>query len=235
MAGLKGCSNAWVVTMKIVLTVVALLSGLAAAPANAELQWVAREADVDVPVTSGRVDVDFVFTNLGAAPVALKKVSASCSCVTTALPKRVYQPGEKGTLSVSVLRDSRDGPESRKVLVQTDAQDDGGTVLKINVRSPSIATCEPPVLEWRQGDPEYRVVLVRVLQKPCRVLRVKSPASQECELVTVKEGEVYRVFAKRPGSIPLDDVVLDTDCITDAGVSKAIRIQQTRAPSTAKR
>lgn len=44
----------------------------------------------------------FTFTNAGAEPLTITDVRSSCGCLVPALAKRVYEPGERGELTVEV-------------------------------------------------------------------------------------------------------------------------------------
>lgn len=48
------------------------------------------------------VSITFTFANDGDEPLTIEKVKTSCGCTVAKLEKRTYQPGEKGTLEVTL-------------------------------------------------------------------------------------------------------------------------------------
>jgi hypothetical protein len=86
-------------------------------------------------VNSGKiVDVAFEFENTGSDVLLINNVIPSCGCTTTALTKKEYQPGEKGTIAskfnssgyngkvikaITVTSNDTDTPETRLTLTGT--------------------------------------------------------------------------------------------------------------------
>jgi len=81
-----------------------LMIGLALAsrPAQAELIFPEPTADAGTVRTGTNLSHAFAFVNRSTSAVEIVDLRASCGCLTPKLEKRVFQPGEKGSLLLEV-------------------------------------------------------------------------------------------------------------------------------------
>ncbi len=176
-----------------------------------ELQWEDRTISVEAAPKSKNVEVRYVFTNTSAQPVEISKVSTSCGCATAELAKKIYQPDEKGELSVVFVFGNRTGSQEKSILVRTgDAPPD---VLMLRVKIPDAVDFSPSELIWdvggSEGEQSFTLVVVDsdVRVEGCHSLS-KGFASR---LEEVEPGKRFRVVVwplnvERPvrGSVRVD-------------------------------
>jgi hypothetical protein len=75
---------------------------LLAADTRAELRLEQPSADAGTVKTGQALSHQFSFVNAGPAAVEITDVRASCGCLTPRVDRRVYQPGERGSLLLEV-------------------------------------------------------------------------------------------------------------------------------------
>ncbi len=78
----------------------------------------------------GPVTYNFEFTNIGAEPLIIKNVSASCGCTTPNWPKEPVVPGAKGSITVTYNPAGRPGKFEKTITITSNA-DPEVQVLKI--------------------------------------------------------------------------------------------------------
>ncbi|MCU0689381.1 MAG: DUF1573 domain-containing protein [Phycisphaerales bacterium] len=129
--------------MILALTSAALAQAPAASPAAGGVKMVGSEQAAPAPVDQtawplkfdtafhdfGNIDDDkpvefkFTFRNSGIAPVTINNIRTSCGC-SAATPdndKRVYAPGETGSMKVTFDPRGRRGEERKTVTIETDS------------------------------------------------------------------------------------------------------------------
>ncbi len=70
---------------------------------------------------------DFVFKNVGKAPILITDVKASCGCTTPEWPKTPILPGKKATIKVSYEAKSRPGKFMKTITITSNS----GTPTKV--------------------------------------------------------------------------------------------------------
>ena len=88
---------------------------LGAVEALGELVWGNPTQEFQRTPEDRELTVNFAFRNDGKTPVTISKVTSSCGCTTAELPKKIYQPGEAGTLPVKFSRPPNTLPPVRRV------------------------------------------------------------------------------------------------------------------------
>jgi Protein of unknown function (DUF1573) len=71
----------------------------------------------------GVVSYKFEFTNKGAEPLIIQRVSASCGCTTPSWTKEPVLPGEKGFVSAAYNPAHRPGQFEKTITVYSNASD----------------------------------------------------------------------------------------------------------------
>lgn len=64
----------------------------------------------------------FEFINTGASPVKITKITPSCGCLQPRMKKEVYQPGERGDITVRV-KTALEAPGAKEYRVRVDFED----------------------------------------------------------------------------------------------------------------
>ncbi|MDR0982510.1 MAG: DUF1573 domain-containing protein [Culturomica sp.] len=76
----------------------------------------------EVAEKGGLVDYDFVFKNVGDAPLILTNVRSSCGCTTPSYPREPVAPQATGVIKVVYNPSGRPGNFSKTITVTTNAQ-----------------------------------------------------------------------------------------------------------------
>ena len=69
-----------------------------------------------------KVQHDFVFKNVGDAPLLIKKVDVSCGCTFPSYPFIPIEPGEEGTIGVTFNSEHKSGRQKPTVTIITNAR-----------------------------------------------------------------------------------------------------------------
>lgn len=157
-----------------------LLAG-AVAPALADLHFPREVVDAG-SVKSGRpLAQRFTFVNSGTEPVEVVEVRPSCGCLRPKLSKRVYQPGEKGeiTLAVHTLGEAA-GPHRWTLQVASVSSGQRRAVtLAVTARVVTEVTIRPASLVIHADSPiEHEIVLTDLRSRTLHIREVRgsSPA-----------------------------------------------------------
>jgi hypothetical protein len=149
--------------------VLVLASGGTARP---ELHFPEPRADVGEVRCGAPLGHRFAFVNRGSAPVEIVEVRAGCGCLTPRLPKRVYQPGESGSLLLEINTLSQEeGPHTWtcEVACQS-AGRRSDVVLQIAGRVLTEVTVRPAVLTlFTDGALSHELVLTDRRPQPLTV------------------------------------------------------------------
>jgi hypothetical protein len=128
---------------------------------------VARPVEILGTIRSGPPLVrTFGFVNAGALPVEIVDVKGSCSCVVPKLAKRIYQPGEQGTIELEVhTLGQAAGPNSWGLTLTCKTGDQLTQVpLKITADLISEVYCEPAALQLMVREGLSATVAIRWLK-----------------------------------------------------------------------
>lgn len=138
----------------------------------------------------------FTFTNTGDEPVSITNITTSCGC-TVASPEAVktYQPGETGNITAKFEIGARTGNQHKVVNVFINNAETPTHRLQFKARIPKIVDIHPMLVRWKDNETDPQNINLKI--KPelgIKVTEVKSTnPSFLAELVTVKEGESYRI------------------------------------------
>ena len=120
--------------------------------------------DVGTVRTRDPQPVSFAFTNKTDEPIEISRIRSSCGCTTTALPQKVYEPGESGVLEAKITP-GRSGLRSSVVTIEYA----GGSIAPSRLRMS--VTHEPMV----KLDPErVNIGLLAQGQQAEQILTVRS-------------------------------------------------------------
>ena len=155
----------------------------------------------------------FTFTNSGTEPLTINDVRSSCGCLVPALAKRIYDPGERGELSVEVNTLSQPAGPHRWTfyLAFRCGAITGERPLELTARLRQEIEIIPAAIAFRGSEPPPAVVTVTDRRpKPLHVLAVATSSSRlRAEIVTA--GVNVSVSADCPGGLTAETVTLTTD------------------------
>jgi hypothetical protein len=172
--------------------------------AQGALVWDAREIKVEGRANEREIVAAYRFKNAGSSPVAITEIVSSCDCTTTELTKRIYAPGEEGTLTARLAVGSQAGLQKNTLAVITDDSDEP-VILHLSANIQPLVKLTPQLLSWRTGmDPEENSTVV-VAATPLRIASLVVSGIHPAEAATarvetVDDGTQYRVDV-RPASV----------------------------------
>ena len=67
-------------------------------------------------------EVDFEFKNVGKKPIVINEAHGSCGCTVPKWPQEPIMPGKKGIIHVAYTTQGRQGPISKDVTINSNAQ-----------------------------------------------------------------------------------------------------------------
>jgi hypothetical protein len=130
----------------------------------AELSFESPTANFTAPVEATSQDVAFEFTNASSNGITILEVINGCGCITSALEKRTYAPGEKGRLSVHVEFQDRSGPIKKIVRLRVKGDmDEKETEQRLKIEGIALSSVKVSSLTvaWGIGDsPSTKEILV---------------------------------------------------------------------------
>jgi hypothetical protein len=175
---------------------VAIPTLVCAHTALAQLSWESRQLDFRPDVNTPKVDAEFQFMNLGQTPVTIREVKTSCGCTTAALDKKLYQPGEKGSIKAIFTIGDRVGLQQKQVMVQTDSAEEPLVQLTIRAFIPELLKWEPKTVHWELNEQTMSkaVPISTGTEQPMNILGVRSTDDRIfAKLKAVEPGRKYEV------------------------------------------
>jgi hypothetical protein len=136
----------------------------------------------------------FAFVNTGREPLTITELTASCGCLSPALPQRTYRPGERGELALEVNTLSQPaGPNRWTVRVgYRCGEQAGAATLELTAKLVKEINITPASLVFHGSDPPSNVIQIlashRESEPPprrliIRDLRTSSPRlTASCDL-----------------------------------------------------
>jgi hypothetical protein len=203
---------------------------LAAPHVIAELKFETPVIDTDAGINDETLVREYKFTNAGTKPVKITQADAGCTClaVEVAAGKFTYAPGETGTLRATFQIGNFQGTVEKPIYLwlEGDREESPSASVMLRVHIPVIIALEPKTLKWDVNSPaEKKTIDVKIAHvKPIRITSVStSNESFTTELVTVKEGEHYRIEVTPKGTATAGLCIVRIE--TDTDVEKQ-RVQQ---------
>jgi hypothetical protein len=158
-----------------------LLPVLLAPDARAELRFSQPTADAGEVRGGAPLNHSFAFTNDGPEPVEIVTARVSCGCLAPRLEKRVYGPGESGSLllEVNTLTQAA-GPHTWAVQVAWQGGGRTGDVtLSLSGRVVREINVEPAALTvFSDSGIRHQIVLTDLRPKPLTVTDVRTSSSR---------------------------------------------------------
>jgi hypothetical protein len=196
-----------------------LASGLIAGARAADaLSWDRQAVDVTAEPNTTVVKHAFVFTNTGDQAVTIESVKTSCGCTTAKLEKKVYEPGESGTIEAEMTVDVEGNgePIRKTIYVIAKGAERTNYALTYGVTVPRYLEVTNDVLAWDQDAPATaQVVTVKVVyEQPIRITQATADkAGFTTKLEEVEKGRLYRltVTPKSTADKAVVQIALQTD------------------------
>lgn len=121
-------------------------------PSAARFEIERLEHDFGRIFDNERQTTEFSFTNTGPVPLIIGEVKSSCGCTVPELAKKIYEPGETGTLRVVFDPNNKRGFDSRTVTVRTNDSLLPSARLTIKAHVSPLVIVEPSLIQFGQVD-----------------------------------------------------------------------------------
>lgn len=169
---------------------------LTAASASGQLLWHDTELELQARAFGDDVVGEFVFENVGEAPITITAVRSSCGCTVATLDEYVYEPGSVGVITATFGVGSRRGMQSKSIVVRSDDPTAPVTTLSLKVNIDEPVSIEPRSLSWRsESEPTPRRVRIVVNQDEPAVLQAISFEGESfaTSVKTIEPGRLYEL------------------------------------------
>jgi hypothetical protein len=167
---------------------------LCAGSAFAQLAWETTEQTFNSKPQDKEVVAKYKFTNAGPIPIKIQNVRTSCGCTTAALSKTDYAPGESGEIEAKFTFSGRTGRQEKAITVDTTANPQQPTILKLHVYIQEIIKIEPEFVHWRVGElPDPKSIHIAIADDAsAKIVSVTSDnPALKVKLTEVKPGKEY--------------------------------------------
>jgi hypothetical protein len=176
--------------MKLSLFLLWLIAG----SAFGQLTWETTEQSFNSKQQDKEVVAKYKFTNTGSAPIKIQNVRTSCGCTTAALSKTDYAPGESGEIEARFTFSGRTGKQEKAISVDTTANPNVPTILKLHVYIQETVKIEPEVVLWRVGEqPDPKAIHIAIADDAsAKIISVTSDnPALKVKLTELKPGKEY--------------------------------------------
>jgi Protein of unknown function (DUF1573) len=165
-----------------------------AGSAFAQLAWETTEQTFNSKPQEKEVVAKYKFTNSGPTPIKIENVRTSCGCTTTQLNKSYYAPGESGEIEAKFTFSGRTGKQEKAITVETTANPQQPTVLRLHVYIQETVKVVPEVVLWRVGEqPDPKSIHIAIADDiSAKVVSVTSDnPALKVKLTELRAGKEY--------------------------------------------
>lgn len=174
-----------------------IVSTLAVLPAWAGLNWEQTAVTINAEPRQQKVEAVYKFANNGQTAVTISDIKTSCGCTTTQLAKRLYAPGETGSIRATMTLDEYGGTRTKKIYVLTDDAQNPSYTLEISGVKPEYLKFPERHLHWTtRTEAETKVLAFSTgTERPVHIARVEcdNPAAFDVKLQRDQDGRAYRL------------------------------------------
>ena len=178
--------------MRIVLAIVCLFSLMC----HAQLEFEKTELIGDAKPGQKEYTAVYKFKNTGSKTVHIIRTKSTCACTANEMPKRVYKPGESGTLEMVMKFGLARGEIRKKIYVFVkEADEKKHYELMIGANIPDYVKFSEKVLTWETDEGGSKTISLEIVHdKPINIFKVHcSNPNWKAELDIVKEGWEYTI------------------------------------------
>jgi hypothetical protein len=163
------------------IVVGALIIGVAAVPARADLHFTEPMANAGLVYAGAPLSHEFTFENEGPETVSIMEARASCGCLKPRLARDVYRPGDKGgvLLEVNTLSQAPGQQTWVAALIYRTGNKSREMPLRLSARLVREVTVQPAALvAFADHLDHHDVVLTDIRPKSLEVLDVRASSVQ---------------------------------------------------------
>ena len=175
-----------------------LLTGLC----SAQLSWDQTRIEVKTKPHQKSIEGTYTFKNSGKTVITISKVVTSCGCTTVELDKKVYKPGESGTIKTKLtMPPENPGDVQKYVYVRSNDAETPLKKLTIKAVRPKFLIIDTPYIKWNyKEDPVAKFINIKVEDGQKLTIKKLESSNPEfkAELITIKEGDEYKIKITPP-------------------------------------
>jgi len=94
------------------------------------------------------VTLEYEFKNTGSEALEISMIKPSCGCTVPDMEKKIYEPGEKGTIKVAFDPSGKNGKVSRNITIYTNSSTKPVHTIYVNSIVKQVVVVEPRVLSF---------------------------------------------------------------------------------------
>ncbi|MGE5341657.1 MAG: DUF1573 domain-containing protein [Candidatus Omnitrophota bacterium] len=163
--------------------------------AKIEMKFEKTIVDFGEAVSDQVMTIEFKFENTGDETLTIGNISTSCGCTLATLEKKVYNPGEKGTLQVKFDPKTINGPVTRAITVNSN--DSANPSLHLEIKG-IVRLTQFAELEFDPGADEINFGVVKIGQPQTGKIKFKNTGDIPLEFNDITTyPEIYAVFPKK--------------------------------------
>lgn len=160
--------------------------------AKAELTFDSKLKELHASADATELTCDFHFENTGTKVEEILSHETNCTCITAQLSeggKRIYQPGEKGTLRAVFSMGNFSGTVDKQVVmrVKADAGESPNLTLTVRIHIPVLVQLDQNTVEWALDE----------VKKP-KVIKVTMNDSQPIKITNVTTSNTDFLVSYKP-------------------------------------
>jgi hypothetical protein len=180
------------------LTALVFAALLLAPICRGELTWDTQQIELTSKPGDKEAAGLYRFVNTGKSTVTITSVQPGCGCTTAELDKRVYAPGESGTVKAVFSLGDRVGQQEKIIYVATDDTLVNPVSLVLRVMIPELLTYAPRLLMWNEGGElgEQTTLISNNCKQPITTITIAKDADVVTRIEPVKAGASYQLIIR---------------------------------------
>ena len=130
------------------------------------VDWDKTTVSIQADAADERAEATFTFKNTGQTAVKIVDLQTSCGCTVATLDRKVFLPGESGSIQVSFKFEERTRFQHKLITVTTDEPGVKPYALALEVQIPQIIEVHPMFVRWTRGDaPTPQKISIRIARR----------------------------------------------------------------------
>ncbi len=157
----------------------------------------------------------FEFTNTSKETIEILEVRPTCGCTIAKLDKKIYKPGESGVIKTTFTYGSREGKQTKIIVVSTDAKANNRIKLTMKIDIPKIFKMTPSVLIWKtetESINETKTVLLESLTSDPIIIESIKPNNDNFSYTyeEIEAGKSYKITVTPRSGLVVEGIIRST-------------------------
>lgn len=210
----------------ILLLSAVFLFPLLSQAAKKGLTFYQTEVAHDAGVMEKEFKATFGFTNDSDSAIEVLEVRPTCGCTVAELEKKVYQPGEYGEINTTFNYGSREGRQTKTIVVTTDQEENSKIRLTMRINIPKSFKLTPSVLIWnseKESIGESKSVILESLSGETVAIETIAFKNEKFDFSyePIDGGKSYKITVTPKENLEIKGILRDTLEIQTDFVNKA--------------